>query len=46
MVVYLIECRVCGKQCNGITVTKFRANNYTTKHRNFRKKTNTVKPHP
>ena len=25
MAVYLIECRVCGKQYNGITVTKFRA---------------------
>ena len=30
MVVYLIECRICGKQYNGSTVTKFRAraNNY------------------
>ena len=37
MVVYLIECRVCGKQCNGSTVTKFRAraNNYKNTHRNF-----------
>ena len=25
MVVYLTECRVCGKQYNGSTVTKFRA---------------------
>ena len=25
MVVYLIECRICGKQYNGSTVTKFRA---------------------
>ena len=25
MVVYLIECRVCGKQYSGSTVTKFRA---------------------
>ena len=39
MVVYLIECRVCGKQYNGSTVTKFRAraNNYKRTHRNFRK---------
>ena len=39
MVVYLIECRVCGKQYNGRTVTKFRAraNNYKSTHRNFRK---------
>ena len=39
MVVYLIECRVCGKQYNGSTVTKFRAgaNNYKSTHRNFRK---------
>ena len=37
MVVYLIEYRVCGKQCNGSTVTKFRAraNNYKNTHRNF-----------
>ena len=39
MVVYLIECRICGKQYNGCTVTKFRArpNNYKSTHRNFRK---------
>ena len=39
MVVYLIECRVCGKQYNGSTVTKIRAraNNYKSTHRNFRK---------
>ena len=39
MVVYLIECRVCGKQYNGSTVIKFcpRANNYKSTHRNFRK---------
>ena len=39
MVVYLIECRVCRKQYNGSTVTKFRAraNNYKSTHRNFRK---------
>ena len=39
MVVYLIECRVCGKQHNGSIVTKFRAraNNYKRTHRNFRK---------
>ena len=39
MVVYLIECRVCGKQYNGSTVTKFRArvNNYKSTHRNFRR---------
>ena len=39
MVVYLIEIRVCKKQCNGSTVTKFRAraNNYKITHRNFRK---------
>ena len=39
MVVYLIECRVCGKQYNGSTVTKFRAraNNYKSTHCNFRK---------
>ena len=39
MVVYLIECRVCGKQYNGSTVTKFRAraNNYKSTHRNFLK---------
>ena len=39
MVVYLIECRVCGKQYNGSSVTKFcaRANNYKSTHRKFRK---------
>ena len=39
MVVYLIECRVYGKQYNGSTITKFpaRDNNYKSKHRNFRK---------
>ena len=39
MVVYLIECRVYGKQYNGSTVTKFRAraNSYKSTHRNFRK---------
>ena len=39
MVGYLIECRVCGKQYDGSTVTKFRAraNNYKSMHRNFRK---------
>ena len=39
MVVYLIECRVCGKQYNGSAETKFRAraNNYKSTHRNFRK---------
>ena len=39
MVVCLIECRVCGKQYNGSTVTKFcaRANNYKSMHHNFRK---------
>ena len=37
MVVYLIVCRVCGKQYSGSTVTKFRAraNNYKNTHRNF-----------
>ena len=37
MVVYLIECRACGMQCNGSTVIKFRArtNNYKSTHRNF-----------
>ena len=30
IVVYLIECKICGKQCKGSTITKFRtrANNY------------------
>ena len=39
IVIYLIECRVCGIQCNSSTVTKFRAraNNYKSTHRNFRK---------
>ena len=39
MVVYLIKGRVCGKQYNGSTVTKFRAraNNYKRTHGNFRK---------
>ena len=39
MVVYLIECRVCGKQYSGSTMTKFRAraNNYKSMHRTFRK---------
>ena len=39
MIVYLIECRVCRKQYNGSTVTKFRprADNYKSTHRNFRK---------
>ena len=39
MLVYLIKCRICGKQYNGSTVTKFRArtNNYKSTHRNFRK---------
>ena len=37
MVVYLIECRVCGKQYNRSTVTKSRAkaNNYKSTHSNF-----------
>ena len=39
MVVYLTECRVCGKQYNGSTVTKFcaRATNYKSTHRDFQK---------
>ena len=39
MVVYFIDCRVCGKQYNGCTVKKFRAraDNYESTHRNFRK---------
>ena len=39
MVVYLIKCRICGKQYNGSTLTKFgaRASNYKSMHRNFRK---------
>ena len=37
MVVHLIECRICGKQYNGNTVTKFRAraNYYKRTQRNF-----------
>ena len=37
VVIYLIECRVCGKQYNGSTVTKFRAraNIYESTHRKF-----------
>ena len=36
-VVYLTECRVCGKQYNISTLTKFcaRANNYNNTHRNL-----------
>ena len=39
MVVYLIECRVCGNQCSSSTETKFcvRANNYKSTHHDFRK---------
>ena len=39
MVVYLVQCRVCGKKYNGSTGTKChaRANNYKNTHRNFRK---------
>ena len=39
MVVYLIECRIWGKQYNGSMVTTFRAraNNSKSTHRNFRK---------
>ena len=39
IIVYLIECRVCGKQYNGSNVTNIRArvNNYKNTHRNFRK---------
>ena len=35
----MLGCRVCKKQCNGSTVTKFRAraNNYKGTHRNFQK---------
>ena len=38
-VVYFKECKICGKQYNGCSVTKFRAraNNYKSKHRHFRK---------
>ena len=37
MVLYLIECRVCRRQYNGSTLTKFcgRANNYKNTHPNF-----------
>ena len=37
MIVYLIECSVCGKQYNGNAVTKFRAraNNYKSTHCHF-----------
>ena len=37
MALYLIECRVCGKQYHGSTATKFcaGANNYKNTHRNF-----------
>ena len=37
MLVYLIECRVCEKQYNGSTVTKFRAraNKHKSTYRNF-----------
>ena len=37
LVVYLIECRVCRKQCHSSAVTKCgaRANNYKSTHRNF-----------
>ena len=39
MVVYLIECRICRRQYNGSTMTKFRtrANNYKSTHPDFRK---------
>ena len=39
MVLYMVECKFCGKQYNGSTVTKFRAraNNYKSMHCNFRK---------
>ena len=35
-----IECKVCGEQYKGSTVTKFqsRVNNYKSTHRNFWKK--------
>ena len=37
MVIYLTECRVCGKQYNGSTMKKFcaRANNYKSTHHSF-----------
>ena len=46
--VYLLECRICRKQFNGSTVTKFRAraNNYKNTHRDFLKKAETIKPGP
>ena len=39
MVVYLTECRVCGKQYNGSTMKKLcaRANNYKNTHHSFQK---------
>ena len=39
MVVYLIECKVCGKQYNGSTMKMFfaTANNYKSTYRNFQK---------
>ena len=42
MVVYLIQRRICGKQCNSSTKTTFRAgaNNYKSTHRDFRKEQN------
>ena len=46
IVVYLIECRICGKQHNSSTFTKFctRANNYKSTHHNFRKEQILSKP--
>ena len=40
MVVYLIECEICGEQYTGSTKTKFRstANNYNSTHRKFMNK--------
>ena len=45
MVVYLIVCRVCRKQYNSSTITKFRAraNNYKSTYRNFWKEQNLSK---
>ena len=45
MVKNLIVCRICGKQHNGITATKFHAgfNNYISARRNFRKEQKTIK---
>ena len=42
MVVYLIQRRICGKQCNSSTKTTFRAgaNNYKSIYRDFRKEQN------